>query len=223
MKPKAATPAPRVQSDAARKRRDLRRSKLRKETINCALQLFKKKGYDATTVNDIADAVGMSPRTFFRYFKTKDDAIFDWIDQQGEFMRPLLLARPAGEPPLQAMEHAFLELAQFHDANRRATNLLTHLVFDTESLKGRYHHEQSKWEDKFADILLGDRKVSRSELFAVRVQVSVASTTFVVAIRTWAAESRQGSLHPWVRSAFAALRASSKAQPQVINARSNES
>jgi AcrR family transcriptional regulator len=60
-----------------------------------ALRLFSEKGYTQTTVEDIADAAAISPRTFFRYFPTKEDVVlWDEYDPEGG---ELLAARPEDE------------------------------------------------------------------------------------------------------------------------------
>jgi len=186
-------------------RRELRRDRIRSELVTAGLDLFKRKGYDATTISDIVESVAMSPRTFFRYFKSKDDLVFEWMDRQGEFVDPVLSARPRDETPLQAMEQTFLELADVHDDNREHTYFLTHLVFDTPSLSGRYHLEHAKWEDDFINVLQRSRAGTPEERFMLRVQVSTAITAFVTAIRSWAEAGDLQPLRPWVGAAFAAL------------------
>jgi AcrR family transcriptional regulator len=61
-----------------------------------ALRLFAEKGYADTTVEEIADAAAISPRTFFRYFPSKEDVVLwdEYDPQVGE----LLAARPDDEP-----------------------------------------------------------------------------------------------------------------------------
>jgi AcrR family transcriptional regulator len=200
--------------------RAARRDRIRAELITIGLDSFKQKGFEATTVNDIVEAAGLSPRTFFRYFKTKDDLVFDWMDRQGEFVGPLLSARPLAESPLIAMERTFLQLAEHHDANRKMTSFLTHLIFDTPSLNGRYHLEHAKWESVFVDILRRSRALPSAELFALRVQVSVAITAFVTAIRSWSAERKVQPLSPWIAAAFEALNDAVKQAPLAAARRS---
>jgi AcrR family transcriptional regulator len=61
-----------------------------------ALRLFSDQGYAETTVEDIADAAAISPRTFFRYFATKEDVVL-W-DEYDPQVGALLAARPDDEP-----------------------------------------------------------------------------------------------------------------------------
>lgn len=216
---KTAAPAAIARDDEAASRppktsgRAARRDRIRAELIKIGLDLFKQKGFDATLVNDIVEAAGLSPRTFFRYFRTKDDLVFDWMDGQGEFAGPLLSARPHSESPLMAMEQTFLQLAEHHDAHRKMTSFLTHLIFDTPSLNGRYHLEHAKWESVFVDILRRSRAMPAAELFALRVQVSVAITAFVTAIRSWSAERKVVPLRPWIAAAFEALNDAARQTP----------
>ena len=69
-----------------------------------ALRLFREQGYDATTVEQIAEAAEISPSTFFRYFPTKEDVVV-WDDYD-----PMLIeafhAQPAGLSPIQALRGA---------------------------------------------------------------------------------------------------------------------
>jgi AcrR family transcriptional regulator len=186
-------------------RRTVRRGRVRSEIIDIAVGLFRQKGYEDTTVSDIMEAAGLSPRTFFRYFKAKDDLVFALMDQQGEIVLPELATRPASESPLRAMEHAFLLLADALDANRKRAKLLIHLIFDTPSLNGRYHHEHYKWVDEWVRILLRTHPLPADQQFMLRVQVATSITAFVTAIRHWATLRHATPLRPWVEAAFASL------------------
>ena len=83
--------------------RERKKERTRRLLADVALDLFETRGYDRTTVDDIAAAADVSPRTFFRYFAAKDEALFDRAgDVQVQF-RALLSSRPAGEPLLVSL------------------------------------------------------------------------------------------------------------------------
>ncbi len=86
--------------------RERKKAKTRAAIQEHALRLFQEQGYDATTVEQIAEAAEVSPSTFFRYFPTKEDVVlYDDLD-------PLVIAAFEAQPPdltpLQAMRGAML-------------------------------------------------------------------------------------------------------------------
>ncbi|GAA2885610.1 hypothetical protein GCM10010517_49260 [Streptosporangium fragile] len=86
--------------------RERKKQKTRLALIDAALDLFLRQGYEATTVDQIAAAVEISPRTFFRYFATKEDVALSLPVDNQEIMVAELAARPADEPPFTAFAHA---------------------------------------------------------------------------------------------------------------------
>lgn len=88
--------------------RERKKAKTRAAIQRHALQLFREQGYEATTVEQIAEAAEVSPSTFFRYFRTKEDvALYDDLD-------PLFIAAFEAQPPelspVQAMRRAWHQL-----------------------------------------------------------------------------------------------------------------
>lgn len=73
---------------------------------HAALELALARGVDAITVAEITTAAGVSRRTFFNYFATKEDALVGETPQLTSFLQQAVLARPGAEPPLTAVEHA---------------------------------------------------------------------------------------------------------------------
>jgi AcrR family transcriptional regulator len=98
--------------DAAASLRERKKARTREAIIDAALDLFERDGYDNTTIEDIAAAADVSPRTFFRYFESKLDLIMTRTDSANEDLGPLLAARPAGEglvESLRAIMHTLLD------------------------------------------------------------------------------------------------------------------
>ncbi|HEV7651954.1 MAG TPA: mycofactocin system transcriptional regulator [Actinophytocola sp.] len=81
----------------------------RDELTHIALELFATKGFDATTIDDIAAAAGIGRRTFFRYFASKNDLPWGDFDAQLEQMREHLARMPAGTPLMEAVRTATIE------------------------------------------------------------------------------------------------------------------
>jgi AcrR family transcriptional regulator len=88
--------------------RERRRLETTREISDAALDLFERQGVHATTVDEIAHAAGISPRTFFRYFATKEQAAF-LDDPEGDLLvRETLRALDAGASPAAALEAGWL-------------------------------------------------------------------------------------------------------------------
>lgn len=186
--------------------RALKRQRVRADLIQAALQLFGAKGFDATTIEDVVAAAGVSRRTFFRYFGSKEDVAFDWMREQGEYMLAVLMERPTKEDPFKSITHIFLKLAEYHDANPKRARFLTSLIFDNHSLSSRFHDEYTKWEDRYVHVLEHrSRGALARETFAIRLEVATTISAFVVANRTWMKERRRGPLRDKVAAAFAIL------------------
>ncbi|MER5768272.1 TetR family transcriptional regulator [Streptomyces sp. NPDC001985] len=77
--------------------------------VRAALELFIAQGYERTTVDEIADAVEVSQRTFFRYFASKEEVAFAIQSQVESHFQTALSRRPPEEGPFEAMRNAVLE------------------------------------------------------------------------------------------------------------------
>jgi AcrR family transcriptional regulator len=92
-------------------RRDRKRLETRNALAAVALELFAERGFDAVTVNDIADGADVDPSTFFRHFGSKEAVIFsefsDWTGRLGDSIR----SQPADLSLLETMRMAIKDLA----------------------------------------------------------------------------------------------------------------
>jgi AcrR family transcriptional regulator len=89
--------------------RERKKQRTREALLRVAIELFTTEGYERTTVDDIADAVGVSQRTFFRYFAGKEDAALALDEMTVTRFVEAVRARPPHEPPLEALRQAVLE------------------------------------------------------------------------------------------------------------------
>ncbi len=87
--------------------RERKKAKTRAAIQREALRLFREQGYDATTVSQIAEAVEISPSTFFRYFPSKEDVVL--YDELDPIMFAAFEAQPPELTPMQAIRGALRE------------------------------------------------------------------------------------------------------------------
>ncbi|CNE81636.1 TetR family transcriptional regulator [Mycobacterium tuberculosis] len=131
-------------------RRERKKQRTREALIDAAFTLFAEKGFDATTVEEIADAVDVSSRTFFRYFASKEDVALTFQEDQVRAVTAVLAARPADEPIMTALRRTVVEIARACEAGelgfdpQRFECMLT-LVKDSPALMaGSLEHAQRK-------------------------------------------------------------------------------
>ncbi len=95
-----------VSTDPSAGLRERKKQRTRDALVEAAFDLFRRKGFEATTVDEIAEAVELSPRTFFRYFESKEDVALTLQDKQFSALYAAFATRPAHEPVITALRHA---------------------------------------------------------------------------------------------------------------------
>ena len=83
--------------------RERKKSATRQAIEDAAWELFAERGYEATSVNDIAARADVAPRTFFRYFPTKDAVLYGELDDALEVLADTFRSRPTDEPVLASL------------------------------------------------------------------------------------------------------------------------
>ncbi|MBL1069030.1 TetR/AcrR family transcriptional regulator [Streptomyces sp. 7-21] len=86
--------------------REHKKAQTRRALLRCGLDLFKERGYAATTVSDIARRAEVSQRTFFRYFASKEELVLLPVREAGALFLAELERRPPREEPLRALREA---------------------------------------------------------------------------------------------------------------------
>ncbi|TDD90492.1 TetR family transcriptional regulator [Actinomadura rubrisoli] len=131
-------------------RRERKKQRTREALVNAAFTLFAEKGFDATTVEEIADAVDVSSRTFFRYFASKEDVALTFQEEQTRAVMAALGERPADEPIMTALRHTVVEIARACERGElgfkpeRFQCLLSMMADSPTLMAGSLEHAQKK-------------------------------------------------------------------------------
>src|SRR2546423_2543846 len=96
----------------------------RQAIIDAAFKLFLERGYAATTIDDIAFAADIAPRTFFRYFPTKESVLFHDSEAKIEVIRQRMQERPEGESAAEAVLAVLSSLADDLSEDQRRAHLI---------------------------------------------------------------------------------------------------
>ncbi|MGW0519552.1 TetR/AcrR family transcriptional regulator [Crossiella sp. NPDC003009] len=182
----------------ARKKADTRRA-----IQEHALRLIMAKGFEATTVEEIAAAAGVSHMTFFRHFPRKEDVVE--VDDYDPMLTTLLTERPPEEPPLTAVHRAVRAgLARILPQDRETVLIRTKLVMATPALRARNYLNVEATTDLFATTLATRAGLAEPDL-ATRAQAAAAVAALTTAVTAWVARDGEPELVTLVDECFAAL------------------
>ena len=169
-----------------------------------AMRLFLDKGYEATTVEEIAAAAGVSHMTFFRYFPTKDDVAL--TDDYDPMIADLIAARPPDEPSVEKIRHALVDgLAQVYAADREAMLIRNRLVCRTPALRARLWESQDAAQQLITQALAIHPGHLETAL-RTRVVAAACLAAATTAVLTWEEGDGSAELPDLINQAFAALR-----------------
>lgn len=129
--------------------RERTRRAVRAEIVDAAMSLFLSQGFEATTVEEIAQAAGISRRSYFRYFASKEEAFAEALASIGRTIAQALARRPEDESPWDALRHAFDPLLEQVSAGPNAA-ALARLMLERPSLQ---QGKDAAWQTEIATAL----------------------------------------------------------------------
>jgi len=121
-----------------RTRRERRRARTRAAIVDAAIDLFETRGYDATTVADIAEAADIGTRTFFGYFASKDELLFPEVDARVLATIDAIATRSPDDRPADVLLRALGRVVDAsHDLTARSARLRMRLIQTVPAVRGR--------------------------------------------------------------------------------------
>jgi AcrR family transcriptional regulator len=133
--------------------RERTRRAVRAELMAEAWRLFATQGFEATTVEQIAAAAGMSKRSFFRYFASKEDLVLGNLEDVGREVAAALAERPADESAWQALRRAFDGLVAGIEADPDRFRPLLTMLRSEPGLHASHVEKRQRWQAMLAPLL----------------------------------------------------------------------
>lgn len=148
-----------------------------------ALRLFEQQGYEATTVEEIAAAAGVSHVTVFRYFPTKEDVALS--DSYDPLIVELLRQTPATQPLVDRIRTALLQgLGQLYDTDRDVLLSQNKLIVSTPALRERLWANQLTTQEAIIRALDGGNEEA-PVAFTTKVTVAACLAAATTAVLGW--------------------------------------
>ena len=124
----------------------------RRELRLIALRLFAERGFDNTTIEQIAAEAGVSERTFFRYFTTKASVLWTEFETEVETIRASLAAVPDDVPMMDAIRGAVVAANHYHADDVPEMRMRMHLIATVPALSFSAAEHYEAWERAISDF-----------------------------------------------------------------------
>jgi AcrR family transcriptional regulator len=184
------------------------RRAVRAEIGGAAMRLFLERGFDATTMEQIAHEAGISRRSLFRYFSTKEDIVLGNLVETGLVVKEALEARPASEPPWEALRAALESLTLDPEYSPERTLKISKMLYGTPSLRARHLEKQLRWQELLVPNIQMRLGAATGDAPDPRAQaiVACALTCLDVASEIWTRSDGEEDLGRLFDRAVAAVR-----------------
>jgi AcrR family transcriptional regulator len=170
--------------------RDRTRRAVQGELVAIAVRLFAENGYDEVRIDQIAEAAGMSKRSFFRYFASKDALLLGKYDRLGEDLAAALSARPDDEPTWPALRRMFDDVVGYMSDPEHAVHAeaVDRIIQASDALRAGYLDRMQRAQEGIVAVVVDRARENVGDLEAAAA-VAAAFSALTTA-HQYAARSR---------------------------------
>jgi AcrR family transcriptional regulator len=173
--------------------------------MRAAVRLAAERGVEALTVQDIAAAADVSPRTFFRYFPTKLDALFGDDEERIAQIRAALADRRDGEPLLAAVRHAVRSVVAEFAADRELFVTRARIAFGHPAVGLHLLARFARIEREISHAVALDLGVDEHDDLRPRLAGALVTAAIRATAQTWVARDGRGDPAELVDASFDAI------------------
>ncbi|WSQ08895.1 TetR/AcrR family transcriptional regulator [Streptomyces sp. NBC_01231] len=190
--------------------REQRRAETQRTIQAHAVRLFTERGYDATTVTDVAEAAGVSPMTVYRHFPTKEDLVL--VDQNGQLVAERIIVSSAAQPLVRRIGSALIDSATTLTSGDHGDDLTAgeqfllarlRLMISTPALRAKHLDNQYALQQAIVDAVGGDA-TDPDRAFHARAAASACLAAMHTALVRWAEGDGRTELPDLIAKALAA-------------------
>ena len=168
-----------------------------------ALDLYAERGFEQTTVGDIAERAGVTERTFFRYFADKREVLFDGSTMLRDALVDAIASAPASLGPIEVVGHAFGQAADTLQERREHAVRRAAVVAANTSLQERELLKMASLAEAAATAL----RARGVEASVATLAAEAGAAAFRIAFDSWVADPHPTDLHAAVLAVLGDLRA----------------
>jgi AcrR family transcriptional regulator len=179
-----------------------------------ALELYAERGFDNTTVAEIAERAGLTERTFFRHFADKREVLFDGAGELRRALVGTVADAPDGTVPIDAVSQGLGAAAELLEGRREFARTRQAIIAGSAELRERELIKLATLATDLADVLR-DRGLDQS---AASLIGEIAIAVFRIAFERWIGDSNQRAFPELIRESLDQLGGLIGDQPQRVGA-----
>ncbi len=191
-------------ADKAIDLRSRTRENVRVQIAEVAFNVFAERGFDTVTATEVAEAAGISRASFFRYFDSKEDAVFVAQEELGVKIAAKLRERPVGEDALTALRQALEAVSTFFRDSPSHALARLRLIRSTPRPPAHQLEVHDQWR-VLVGVALAERLGRDESDLRVEALVAAAFGALRAASKRWAAGDGSEDLIALIDEAFAAI------------------
>jgi AcrR family transcriptional regulator len=180
------------------------RENVRVQIAEVAFNVFAERGFDAVTATEVAEAAGISRASFFRYFESKEDAVFVAQEELGTKIAGRLRERPAGEDAWSALRQSLDPIIAVYRESPTQSLARLRLTRSTTKLRAHQLERFDQWKQLIGAALAERLGVEGVDL-RVEALVAAALAAMGSASSRWAASDGADDLIELIDEAFGAI------------------
>jgi len=186
--------------------RAVTREAIRSQVALRAVELLDEQGFDNTTVEDLAAAVGISPRSFFRYFPTKEDVVIGNLMPMGRLVEKELLARPKSEAAWAALRESLSPMVLSTESDPVNVLRQARVASSTPGLRARTIERHEIWALFLAPVVARRRDdTSATAMLTAGALTHCALACLHIATNAWVSSEGRNPFTELLDIAFSSV------------------
>jgi AcrR family transcriptional regulator len=187
----------------------------RQAIVDAAFKLFLERGFAATTIDDIALEADIAPRTFFRYFPTKESVMFHDSEAKIEVIHERVMRRPAGESAAEAIFAVCQAMAEDVTEDQKRAHLILHLSVEDDTFLVSRRRAMTEQVSKAVLTAISTRTgIPESDIGLQAMTASVVACA-ATALHAWFHEGGTGDVREYLDRAATACRDAFNTMPSL--------
>jgi len=182
--------------------RQHKKNKLRENIIDSSLDMFCRRGFDETTIDDITLSLEISKRTFFRYFPTKEDIVLSIYENLIETAKRNNIQTIHSKNPIHTIKHAFCNLAMQYEKENNFYLKIESLINKTPAIRAKRIEKFVQYGEEIYNSYGFTLKKNAEKVFQKNIMIYFSMGIFESAITTWTTSNGKTNLSKIIDDGF---------------------